>query len=333
MKGLYNIGNTCYMNSAIQCLSHIPEFRNYFLTGCHLNYINKKEIGYDLTIELQILLYKLCQDDTEKIINPIDFIKAFILSCKQINFSGFEQNDVEDFIHLMLDIVHKSISNKIVTNISGTVNTIVDKIAVDAAKSWNDFFNNSYSHIINIFYSQILCTTICPRCNNNCINYEPLMSISLSIPSKLLNQTTNTISLYDLFNHYTEEEILDTDNQWKCDSCNTKVNCRKQITFWNLSKILIIVIKKYNMNNKINVNIDYPLVLDLNKYSINYREINLEYNLIGSCIHTGNLIGGHYYAICKKYDEWYRYNDENVSKIPASSVQNENAYCLIYRRK
>tara|TARA_B110000208_G_scaffold165370_1_gene203549 strand:- start:277 stop:756 length:480 start_codon:yes stop_codon:yes gene_type:complete len=159
------------------------------------------------------------------------------------------------------------------------------------------------------------------------------MSISLSIPSKLLNQTTNTISLYDLFNHYTEEEILDTDNQWKCDSCNTKVNCRKQITFWNLSKILIIVIKKYNMNNKINVNIDYPLVLDLNKYSINYREINLEYNLIGSCIHTGNLIGGHYYAICKKYDEWYRYNDENVSKIPASSVQNENAYCLIYRRK
>lgn len=333
MKGLYNIGNTCYMNSAIQCLSHIPELRNYFLTGSHTNTLKKNSKGFDLTNEWQILLYKLCQNKTTSIINPIDFVRSFLVTCQRnkIVFNGFNQNDVEDFLNQFLDFIHNSISTNIRTNINGTINTLEDQLAVNAAKSWNSYFKSCYSHIINIMYSQLLCTITCPSCNHTCVNYEPLMTMSLSIPSIMIGR--DTITLYDLFDSYTAEEVLDTDNQWKCESCKKSVNCKKKLTFWDLSQVIIVVIKKYTMTHKLCINIDYPMTLDLNKYCINYRERNLTYDLIGSCIHSGGLGGGHYYAICKKYGEWYRYNDDTVTKLNPSKVQNDDAYCLIYRRK
>jgi len=333
MKGILNIGNTCYMNSAIQCLSHIPEIRNYFLTGSHINNLNLKSKSKDLTNEWQKLLYRLCQDKDEKNINPIDFVKTFLMTCQKnnINFNGFNQNDVEDFLNQFLDFIHNSISVNIKINITGKIKTIEDKLAYGAAASWSKFFNNSYSHIIDMMYSQLLCTTTCPKCKNTCINYEPLMTLSLSIPPSLVSN--NTISLYDLFDSYTAEEILDTDNQWKCDSCHENVNCSKKLTFWYLSNIIIIVIKKYTLSHKINVNIEYPMELDLNKYCINYKENNLNYSLIGSCIHSGGLNGGHYYAICKKYNDWYCYNDDKVSKLDIKQVKHSDAYCLIYRRR
>ena len=39
--GLNNQGATCYMNSAIQCLSHVKALTNYFLRGLYVDEINK----------------------------------------------------------------------------------------------------------------------------------------------------------------------------------------------------------------------------------------------------------------------------------------------------
>ena len=143
MKGLINNGNTCYMNAALQCLSHIPELRNYFLTGSHKDELKKNMSESGLIIEYENLLYKMCQSREEPVINPINFIHNFILVCREKNnyFSGFQQNDVDDFINIFMDFVHNSISRKINVKITGKIINPIDKIAYDAALSWERFFN------------------------------------------------------------------------------------------------------------------------------------------------------------------------------------------------
>jgi len=320
------------MNTAIQCLVHIPELRHYFLTGSHLRPLKNKSIEYNLTKEWEKLNYLLCQSDDKNIINPIDLIQEFLKvnHLKKINFNGFGQNDIEDFLNILLEHIHNSISKKITINITGKIINVQDQLAFDAAKSWESFFNSSYSHIINTLYSQLLSTTKCPSCKNTCVNYEPIMTISLSVPSTILNKSI--ISINDLLDDYTKEETLDTDNQWKCDKCNITVNCKKKTTFWRLSPVIIFVIKKYDFLNKLNFDFKYPIELDMNKYCINYNEDALNYKLIGSGIHSGGLNGGHYYSICKKNSDWYMYNDTIVEKIDESDVNNTDAYCLVYRR-
>ena len=47
------------------------------------------------------------------------------------------------------------------------------------------------------------------------------------------------------------------------------------------------------------MNIEYPELLNMSKYSINYAENSMKFKLMGLCIQDGSLNSGHYYAICK----------------------------------
>jgi len=107
MKGFVNLGNTCYMNSAVQLLLNIPEFCNIVLN----NYQKSNELT-----KLKKFIIKY-HNPNKGILKP-DFIKQ-IASNRNNIFSGFSQEDSWEFLIFFLDFLDNQIKNNVINTISG----------------------------------------------------------------------------------------------------------------------------------------------------------------------------------------------------------------------
>ena len=142
------------------------------------------------------------------------------------------------------------------------------------------------------------------------------------------NTSKEKISLEKCFNEFSKEEKLDNDNLWNCPNCNESLQANKKIELYNLPKILIIHLKRFNNNKKINTLIDFPIKdLDLDKYISKEKDKDKDeskkymsetkYDLFGVVNHYGSLEYGHYTSFCKNQhnNNWYEYNDRIVNEL------------------
>lgn len=325
-KGLHNLGNTCYMNSVCQCLSHLTIFHpknSEFINECD-------NISKDTMMYQWIMFQKnmwICKDPG--CIYPDNLLKCFSKNCKINNsyFDNFEQNDVEEFLILFLDFLHKSIPCTMdIVSKNYHENKEINKIIVKSQDVWKRFYKNDYSYIVEKFYSQLLSYTTCPDCNYYTTNHDPIQILSLEIK--------NAISLYDCLNNFTKTNTLDENNMWTCDNCKRNVLSEKKILLWKTSDILIISLKRFALGKKINNFIRYPEILEMEKYNINYgTSKNNRYELQCMTVHVGNINAGHYYSICKNIldNKWYKYDDNSVDNYDDKYLQ-DYPYLLFYKR-
>ena len=103
-----------------------------------------------------------------------------------------------------------------------------------------------------------------------------------------------------------------------------------------LINILVINLKRFSNNmRKNNVYVDFPLEdFNVSSFIQGYNKNSYVYDLYAICQHSGSVLGGHYTACVKNYDDkWYLFNDTAVSEIPIDKLKNNKAYCFFYRKK
>ena len=332
LSGLINFGNTCYMNSAIQCLSNIEQLRTYFITKKFTEDLNRNKEELGLVVQWYKLIVGLWKQNC--VISPNSFRNEVrVLAFKQgvnMNLVGNGQNDVQEFILFLINSMHNCLSKKVNMTISGKVITEQDKKALAAFKSWKLFFKDDYSIFIDLFYGQHSSSIYSLDKKLLSTTYEPFCYLTLPIPEK-----ETPINIYDCLNLYTSEEKLEGDNKWYHEEKKEYIDCLKQIKFWSSPKFLIIVLKRFLNNGSKKTNrIQFPLDnFNISKYCVGYSKNKNLYKLRAVSNHIGSLNSGHYFAYCLNNNgKWYNYNDRTVQEINKEEIVSEKAYCLFYEK-
>ena len=182
--GLYNIGNTCFMNSGLQCLSNCYELTKYFLLNLYEDDINQKNklgSGGKIAFIYRKLLEDLWKGD-ENAINPSYFKNIFAQFVKK--FSGYAQQDSNEFLIYLLDKIHEdlnSVSKKPYIEIEEKGKDESDE---DASKRWWEMhLLRENSIIVDLFQGQFKSTITCNYCNRIAVSFDSYMFLSLPIPS------------------------------------------------------------------------------------------------------------------------------------------------------
>lgn len=329
--GLLNLGNTCFLNSCIQVLNHTFELNELSSNSGKLLHNNEDATIFKEWEELKQLMFS-----NNCTVSPNKFVDSVHRVSKIKNrdlFTGWNQNDVHEFILFMLDCFHNSRSRALHMNITGKVENETDEIAFKCYNMFKATYEKDYSEIINIFYGMYvsIITSVDGNMRHSIIP-ENYFILDLSIP------TIQNCSIYDCFDLFLKEETLSGENSWYNDKTNTKEEVKKKMLFWNFPKILTITFKRfsYDGTTKLDHLVSFPIEnLDLSRYLIGYNKEKYIYDLYAVCNHYGNSNMGHYTAFIKNIKgEWIHYNDEILQKVEnPENIITPMAYCLFYRKK
>ena len=184
ISGLYNLGNTCFMNSIIQCLSNTEDLTKYFLLDYYeqeMNLGNRLGSNGNLAESYSKLIKLLWNNKNNEAINPDFFIIQIMNKLNQ--YRSLNQQDAHEFLSLLLDNLHEDINriiNKPYIELKEQKENENDEEA--SYRWWKSHRLRDNSIISDLFYGQLKCNIKCLNCNRNSITYSPFMFLPLNLP-------------------------------------------------------------------------------------------------------------------------------------------------------
>lgn len=112
--GLWNIGNTCFMNSVLQCLSHTQDLSKFARSSSAATSVIDK--GTSSSTKDQKVWTEFCKLMSQmwqpgaRSVNPSELKMA--LSSKYRMYSGSAQQDAQEFLRYLLDALHGAINKR-----------------------------------------------------------------------------------------------------------------------------------------------------------------------------------------------------------------------------
>ena len=145
--GLENLGNTCFLNSTMQIIKEIHQLNNIIIKKKKSNQIKSNNDGI-LSLELMELIELMLNNNGT--IRPNRFVEILQNYAKVNNkvlFTGFLQNDIQEFFSLLIEILHKSISKEKNILINGNPKNDTDKLAIKCFNEKATEYKKEYSEI------------------------------------------------------------------------------------------------------------------------------------------------------------------------------------------
>lgn len=300
--GLHNLGNTCFLNSTVQCLTYTPPLANYLLSKEHSR--SCPQSGFCMICIMQNHIIQAFAN-TGNAIKPVSFIRELKKIARHFRFGS--QEDAHEFLRYTIDAMQKACLNG------------YPKL---------DRQTQATTLVHQIFGGYLRSRVKCSMCKSVSDTYDPYLDIAVEI-----RQAANIVRALELF---VKPDILSGENAYMCAKCKKKVPATKRFTVHRTSNVLTLSLKRFAnfSGGKITKDVGYPEFLNIRPYMSQNSGDPVMYGLYAVLVHSGySCHAGHYYCYVKASNgQWYQMNDSMVHSSNIKVVLNQQAYVLFYLR-
>ncbi|KAF2313143.1 hypothetical protein GH714_009478 [Hevea brasiliensis] len=293
--GLENLGNTCFLNSVLQCLTYTEPLAAYLQSGKHQNSCHIA--GFCALCAIQKHVSRALQSTGRSLV-PKDLVSN--LRCISQNFRNARQEDAHEYMVNLLESMHKCC------------------LPLGVPSESPAAYERSLVH--KIFGGRLRSQVECQRCLYCSNKFDPFLDVSLEI--------VKADSLPVALRNFTAAELLDGgEKHYQCQQCKQKVRAKKRLTVHKAPNVLTIHLKRfhsYDPGRKVDKKVLFDRSLDMKPFVSGSYEGDLMYSLYGVLVHFGHSThSGHYVCL---------YAHQVVRPVSEKTVLDQKAYMLFYVR-
>ncbi|XP_077590561.1 ubiquitin carboxyl-terminal hydrolase 22-like isoform X5 [Stigmatopora nigra] len=356
LRGLINLGNTCFMNCIVQALTHTPLLRDFFLSDRHKCEMQSNSC---LVCEMSQLFQEFYSGHRSP---HIPFRLLHLVWTHARHLAGYEQQDAHEFLIAALDVLHRHCKGDAMRDND------------NGKKASNP--NHCNCIIDQIFTGGLQSDVTCQVCHGVSTTIDPFWDISLDLPGSSTpfwplspggdggtvngeSHLSGSTTLTDCLRRFTRPEHLGSSAKIKCGSCHSYQESTKQLTMKKLPIVACFHLKRFEhsakLRRKITTYVSFPLELDMTPFMASSKESRMNgqyqqtvdvlnndnnclcmsrYSLFAVVNHQGTLESGHYTSFIRQHkDQWFKCDDAIITKASIQDVLDSEGYLLFYHKQ
>lgn len=353
LRGLYNMGQTCFMSVILQSLIHNPFIRSFYLNEGHKS--SECERDACTSCALDDIFTDFYGQEKHEGYGAVHMLQGCWKGGGGL--AGYSQQDAHEYLGFILNSLH-------------TANTEEDDENEETQSTARDA--KRCDCVIHQTFGGVYKSTVtCSACRNATNTFDAFTDLSLDIKAPAVSTKKKKVALTngaaakdnlsmeltECLTRFTSSETLSADN-YTCRKCDKSAEAEKRLRLHRLPPVLPIHLKRFShsktsaQSTKVDTRVRFPFSLNIAPYTTmtvdlkakaGSKESNKDddkeevehkpepiYTLTSVIVHKGKIDNGHYISFSRQAEEWFRFDDSMVVKVDEKEVLAAEAYMLFY---